>query len=108
MMRIIKILVTAVAVIAMSGLCYCQDSATREIRTARGIISSRDYVSSTIVVNYIRYHVPADVKVFKGSSKMGFSGINVSDPVVIKYYQDSSGAYQVAEITVLYSGDFPV
>jgi len=107
-MRKIKILVVTAALIAMSGSCYCDDSAAREIRTARGMVYSRDFVSSTLVVNYVRYHVPAGVIVYKGNSKIGFSGININDPVVVKYYQDSSGAYQVTEITVQYSGDFPI
>lgn len=108
-MRMIKIL-TLIAVFSFLSIssCYCEESAARDIRTARGTVSSRDWVSSTIVVSYIRYHVPPDVKVYKGSSKMGFTAINVGDPVILKYYQDSSGSYQVTEITVLYSGDFPV
>jgi hypothetical protein len=108
-MKIIKTLICAAAILMMSGICDCEDNEdTRDIRTARGLVTARDWVSSTIVVNYIRYHVPANVVVYKGSSKMGFTGININDPVAIRYYQDASGAYQVTEITVQYSGDFPI
>lgn len=79
-----------------------------EIRSARGIVTSRDWVGSTITVNYIRFHVPAGIKVYKGSTTVGFTAININDPVIVKYYQDSSGAYNAVEITVEYGGDFPV
>jgi hypothetical protein len=109
MKKIVILLIAIITLMTVGSLCHCDDSAgTREIRTASGMVYSRDYVSSTIVVNYVRYHVGPDVKVYKGNSMIGFTGINVSDPVIIKYYQDSSGAYQVTEITVQYSGDFPV
>lgn len=107
-MKILTILFIA-AMIFVSGLCYCDDGGTaREIRTARGIVTSRDWVKSIIVVNYIRFFVPSDAKVYKGNSTIGFTGINLSDPVVLKYYQDSSGGYRAVEITVEYYGDFPV
>lgn len=106
-MALLKTLIFAAAVFTISGPCYCEDGA-RETRMARGIVTSRDFVSSTLVVNYVRYHVPPDVRVYKGNSKMGFSAININDPVTLRYYQDSSGAYQATDITVEYSGDFPV
>lgn len=107
-MKIMIILFVAAAIF-MSGVCYCETGTDmRELRTARGIVTSRDFVKSIIVVNYIRFFVPSDVKVYKGNSTIGFSGINLNDPVFVKYYQDSSGAYRAVEITVEYSGDFPI
>ncbi len=108
-MKMLKILFIAIAVIFISGVCYCDNGTdTREIRTARGIVTSRDWIKSIIVVNYIRFFIPSDIKVYKGNSTIGFTGINLSDPVVVKYYQDSSGTYRAVEITVEYYGDFPV
>lgn len=107
-MKTIKILLVSAAIF-FSGVCCCDDGTdAREIRTARGVVTSRDWVKSIIVVNYIRFFVPPDTKIYKGNSTIGFTGVNLSDSVIVKYYQDSSGAYNAVEITVEYYGDFPV
>jgi hypothetical protein len=104
------ILCVIIAAIAVSYGYSQDDIKSREAGVMRliGRVMSIDWVGSKLTVNDTVFTVPNGVKVTKGASDIGFSDVNVKDPVVVYYRRDVSGELRVISITVDYGGDFPV
>lgn len=79
-----------------------------DIRTISGMVTSTDWVRSTIVVRYaisrtyydIRLIVPKGVKISKQGDVISFANINIGDPVTVEFYYDPQGAAVALNISV--------
>lgn len=88
--------------------CYSEDSPEASVTmTVQGSVTAMDWVGSVLAVNDIEFSVPSDVKVVKGSDKIGFSDINVGDSVAVTYSKEKDGSLKAVRIVVAYSGDLP-
>ncbi len=81
-----------------------KDLENSQIYTASGKVIEVDWVKSVISVGTFRgtlaIKVSKDTKITEGTDKVTLSEVEPSDPVIIKYYLDSSGDAQAVSISI--------
>ncbi len=96
-------------VISTIAPAYCQEEAgNRQLNTFSGIISSVNWVDSTVKIRYIVnrgtheafFSVPPEAKIFKRNRPIWFSEVNIGDHVIVSYYTDHAGVLKIASLTV--------
>lgn len=96
------IFIIAVTFFGADDIAYCDD-ASRILKTFRGTVEEIDWVGSLITVmgaDEITFFVPSDTRIINQTETISLSGIELSDEVLIKYYDDPSGTPKTVSITV--------
>jgi hypothetical protein len=89
--------------------CYSEDSSeANETMAMQGNVTAIDWVGSVLTISDTEFSVPSNVKVIKGTEKIGFSDINVGDSVTVTYSRGKDGSLKAIRIVVAYSGEFPI
>jgi hypothetical protein len=108
----------AAIVLIVSGLSvfgaassYCEAEAEAEGRTeksVRGQVSSMDWVGGIFAVKWLdvevnvyqemTFTVPAGFKIKQGSNTIDLSMLEIGDPLIIKYYENSDGSTELISV----------
>jgi hypothetical protein len=105
-----SLIILCIFLIAFSCSGYCQDS-TDESKAdiVKGVVAAVDWVAGILVVrtmdfgniDEITFEVPDDVEITKGTNSIGFSSINLTDPVRVEYLGNSFSGLKAVRIMVL-------
>lgn len=104
-------MVLFLALFAVAPVCRPQGEPvvdTPGVKTLRGLVSSIDWVASTIVVRWLdqtvydemTFTIPSDVQVYIRNQPVELSDINLSDDVTIEYINNGYAGLKVLSITV--------
>lgn len=104
---VVLIMTFGVITIAFNG--YSQSAVEQEvIEEIEGAVTEIDVIGGLLVVEGLnthwhteemRFKVPDGLKIVQGTEDVGLQDLNISDPVVVRYYRNSSGELVVVSIT---------
>jgi hypothetical protein len=103
------ILIIAGAAVFNAAPSYCEAEAPgRMAKSAHGLVSSVDWVGGSFTIKWLdiefdvyqemSFKVPDGFKMKKGPNTMDLSELEIGDPLMVNYYENSDGSTELISV----------